>query len=87
MYATIAKPNTPRGGTQGDNRVYLSSKLQQEVGKEFVIEEENNITFRQATIFDVNIRNAKGITSFKSSLDLKPGRHKVVKKGDKFVML
>lgn len=87
MYATIAKPNTPRGGGQGDNRLYMSSKLQRAIGKDFVIEEDDNVFLRPATIFDQNIRSAKGITSFKSALDLKPGRHRVVKQGDKFVML
>jgi hypothetical protein len=87
MFATIGKPSTPRGGGQGDNSLYLSSKLKQEVGRDFVIEEHDKISFRQATIFDNNIRNANGSTSFKSSLDLKPGRHKVIKQGDKFIML
>lgn len=87
MYATIAKPKTPRGGMQGDNRLYLSSKLQQSIGKEFVIEEGSGVIFRPATIFDRSTRNTKGVTSFKSHLDLKPGRHKVIKQGDQFIML
>ena len=87
MYATITKPKTPRGGEQGDNRIYISRNLQKEIGHEFVIEEGSRISFRPATIFDNNVKNAKGVTSFKSSLDLKPGRHKVVKQGDKFIML
>ena len=87
MYATITKPKTPRGGMQGDNRLYISAKLQQEIGHEFVIEQGQRISFRPATIFDHNVKNVKGRTSFKSALDLKPGRHRVVKNGDKFTML
>lgn len=87
MYATITKPKTPRGGEQGDNRLYISAKLQQEIGHEFVIEQGQRISFRPATIFDHNVKNVKGCTSFKSALDLKPGRHKVIKVNDNFIML
>ena len=88
MYVTISRPSDPRGGFQGDNRIYLSSPLAHEIGEAFVIRTTHEgVYLREAMLSDRDARSVKRQTSFRSPVEIGEGRHKIKKSNDKYFIV